>query len=279
MSHKSKRYYKKKKKKYIEDTEVIELLNIQLLSLIIFVVSDVLFYKFAILSLQQAYEQNKESDFAYPYIIAMKAIYLALEASAINSKVDFIVYDKINKQKIQGNIEHSVEPERKIAIGSIYTILFFYFNLIAIIQIFNQQVVYNTMIDKKFIPLIKMQLIAYILRIIGDYFAIIATMEGIDLIKSKYDGREGKNMRNPDILALLSARIYLVERIILFYANYRAYLYTLESSNQTSNTRAVTRANLIRVMGNIIGVYGGIITLYGFEELYRRNSVLPVFGR
>lgn len=278
MSHKSKRYFKEKKKNYAEDMHIIELLNVQALALNIYLISDILYYIFGVIILGLTYEQDEQSNWSLPYLILMKATYLALAASIISSKIDFITYERVSKKKSEGIIDYSIDPERKIAISSLYTIILFYIDLIGIIKIYKQQVIYNKKIDKSFIPVLNIQLISFSLRIFADCLDLISTKESVDLIRSKYDGRDGENVKNPDIPAVIGARLYLIERIMLFYVNYRSYLHSVENSSR-STAWIFIEPPLTRVIANTIGVAGNMIALEGFIEFYKRNILLPVFGR
>lgn len=278
MSCKSKQYSKRKKKKYKEDMHIIELLNVQALAINIYLISDILYYIFGVMILELTYKQDEQSNWATPYLILMKATYLALAASMISSKIDFLAYDRVSKKKSKGIIDYSIEPERKIAISSLYIIILFYIDLIGIIKIYKQQITYNKKLDRSFIPILNIQVISFKMRIFADCMSLIATRESVDLIKSKYDGRKSENLKNPDIPDVIAAILYLIERIMLCYVNYMGYLYAVKSSSG-SNAWSIIEPSVIRVLANTVGVAGNMLALDAFIEAYHRNIILPVFGR
>lgn len=65
---------------------------------------------------------------------------------------------------------------------------------------------------------------------------------------------------------------------MLFYVNYRSYLHSVENSSR-STAWIFIEPPLTRVIANTIGVAGNMIALEGFIEFYKRNILLPVFGR
>lgn len=278
MSCRSKQYSKRKKKKYKEDMHIIELLNAQALAINIYLISDILYYIFGVMILELTYKQDEHSNWATPYLILMKATYLALAASMISSKIDFLAYDRVSKKKSKGIIDYSIEPERKIALSSLYVIILFYIDLIGIIKIYKQQITYNKKLDRSFIPILNIQVISFKMRIFADCMSLIATRESVDLIKSKYDGRKSENLRNPDIPDVIAAILYLIERIMLCYVNYMRYLYAVKNSSG-SNAWSIIEPLVIRVLANTVGVAGNMLALDAFIEAYHRNIILPVFGR
>lgn len=340
MSHKCKRKRNDKKNKGFiseDDRNTIALLNIQVKAVIIYLISDVFFYNFAVSLLQSAYygnsqgsdnesnnkcnndendnglddddsnkfnnsndngddnnedanECNNNADNGlnngdnYTFnanISLVKATSLALAASIIISNVTFIAYERLNDKYVKGMLDYSNEPEKEISIASIYTILMFWVDLIGAIGLYKRVTICNIQTSPHWVRLLVIQLQAYRIRFVADYMLLNASLESIELIKSKYSEID-LNIENPDAVVVIASILYVIQRVMLFYVNYQVYLYIRNTCREIINPFCLEFylvPNKLPVLGSIFGLTANVISLIAFIQIYKRNVFRPVFGR
>lgn len=281
MSHHraKKRSKSKKRREYFEDMGIIELLRVQLLAISIFFISDMFFYTFGQLFLLAAYRQDGDISIDQVDEFLIAGCYYALIASIISSKANFIALNRKNDRISRNNQSYSLEAERIIANSSLFSVGLFYYDLLGVIEIYERQKFYrNNIVPAELIQILTIQLIAYNMRICADCLAYRYNVESINLINRKYEREDVNGIPNPDRIAIASSKIYLFGRGLLLYVNYKIYLYSIRLEFQYDDPNYI-RPNILRVFSNIIGLIGNIMALIGFNKLYSRNIVLPVFGR
>lgn len=279
MRHKYKKHHKAEKKKISEkDQKILYLLNIQLQAIMIYLTADVFFYNFALILLESACG-NKSDNKPNENIFLINGCALALIASIVISHVSFTAYENIHFRDLNGEIDYSTNPEKGIAISSLYIILLFFISLIGAIELYKRVNVCTIKVTPQWIMILNIQLQAYKIRFLADYLFLIATLESIDLIKSKYDNnKNNSNIQNPDIPALIGACLYLVERIMLLYVSYQVYSHLVNECGDVIDSKYV-EPNKLAILANIMGVIANSISLQSFIEIYKRNIDRPIFGR
>ena len=279
MRHKYKKHHKAEKKKISEkDQKILYLLNIQLQAIMIYLTADVFFYNFALILLESACG-NKSDNKPNENIFLINGCALALIASIVISHVSFTAYENIHFRDLNGEIDYSTNPEKGIAISSLYIILLFFISLIGAIELYKRVNVCTIKVTPQWIMILNIQLQAYKIRFLADYLFLIATLESIDLIKSKYDNnKNNSNIQNPDIPALIGACLYLVERIMLLYVSYQVYSHLVNQCGDVIDSKYV-EPNKLAILANIMGVIANSISLQSFIEIYKRNIDRPIFGR
>ena len=279
MGHKYKKYNKAEKKNISEkDQKILYLLNIQLQAIMIYLTADVFFYNFALILLESACG-NKSDNKPNENIFLINGCALALIASIVISHVSFTAYENIHFRDLNGEIDYSTNPEKGIAISSLYIILLFFISLIGAIELYKRVNVCTIKVTPQWIMILNIQLQAYKIRFLADYLFLIATLESIDLIKSKYDNnKNNSNIQNPDIPALIGACLYLVERILLLYVSYQVYSHLVNECGDVIDSKYV-EPNKLAILANIMGVIANSISLQSFIEIYKRNIDRPIFGR
>ena len=279
MGHKYKKYNKAEKKNISEkDQKILYLLNIQLQAIMIYLTADVFFYNFALILLESACG-NKSDNKPNENIFLINGCALALIASIVISHVSFTAYENIHFRDLNGEIDYSNKKEKGIAISSLYIILLFFISLIGAIELYKRVNVCTIKVTPQWIMILNIQLQAYKIRFLADYLFLIATLESIDLIKSKYDNnKNNSNIQNPDIPALIGACLYLVERIMLLYVSYQVYSHLVNQCGDVIDSKYV-EPNKLAILANIMGVIANSISLQSFIEIYKRNIDRPIFGR
>lgn len=276
MGHK----YNKAEKKNIseKDQKILYLLNIQLQAIMIYLTADVFFCNFALILLESACG-NKSDHKPNENVFLVNGCVLALIASILISHVSFTAYENIHFRDLNGEIDYSTNPEKGIAISSLYIILLFFISLICAIELYKRVNVCTIKVTPQWIMILNIQLQAYKIRFLADYLFLIATLESIDLIKSKYDNnKNNSNIQNPDIPALIGACLYLVERIMLLYVSYQVYSHLVNQCGDVIDSKYV-EPNKLAILANIMGVIANSISLQSFIEIYKRNIDRPIFGR
>ena len=279
MGHNYKKYNKAEKKNISEkDQKILYLLNIQLQAIMIYLTADVFFYNFALILLESACG-NKSDYKPNENVFLVNGCVLALIASILISHVSFTAYENIHFRDLNGEIDYSTNPEKGIAISSLYIILLFFISLIGAIELYKRVNVCTIKVTPQWIMILNIQLQAYKIRFLADYLFLIATLESIDLIKSKYDNnKNNSNIQNPDIPALIGACLYLVERIMLLYVSYQVYSHLVNQCGDVIDSKYL-EPNKLAILANIIGIIANSISLQAFIEIYKRNIDRPIFGR
>lgn len=265
-----------------DDVMVIELLYEQINSLIIYMISNTFFYIYGQYAVYQiiASETFREKLFLESSVNFIKANFLAVYASLVGVQVNIKRYRQLCRKKVYGKINYSLEPEREITISAIMLFFLFLFQFIGGIGIYRRNVLSLHNNKMELIRLYSIELKAFQIRYLADYFLLESTIMSIQLIKNKYDEKNDflDKIDNPDIPAIIAGQLYVIQRSLLLYANYGIYRIFFEQYNKGMN-EFILQPNVIIIIGNIIGVLGNGLTLNGFIELYKRNINLPVFGR
>lgn len=283
MSRKSKRLSNNKQHDMSDhDKKVIELLNIQAQAIKIYLIADGFFYEFAAGVIDSAeYEYSGgESDGYNGNILLAEGTYLSLLASLVISNVSFIAYDELMNRSRKGLVDYSTAADEEILAASKYTVLLYYVNSVGAAAQYYRGDICDAEVDEGWIEILKIQLTSYIIRMAADYLTLSETLEGIELVKSKYSNTkiDSSNIQDPDEVAIVSAILYLIQRVMLFFVSIKVYEYITDDCGQKVDADYFT-ANEIPIVGSIIGIIADIFALDGFIKIYRRNVDRPVFGR
>lgn len=264
------------------DKKVIELLNIQSQAIKIYLIADIFFFDFAAGQIEAAYDEQSgiETDTDFSNILLVEGTYLSLLASIIISNVSFIAYDELlNNNK--GIIDDFAAADQKIITASVYTELLFYTNSVGAAALYYRDNLCSAKVDDGWIELLKIQLTSYIIRFAADYLTLSETLEGIELVESKYNDEkiDYSNIQNPDEIAIISAILYLIQRVMLFYVSIKVYDYMTDDCSEIADAADYLTGNRIPILGSLFGIVADILALDGFIEIYGINIDRPVFGR
>ena len=126
------------------------------------------------------------------------------------------------------------------------------------------------------LELLNTQKTAQIMFIYSDILSYISTLEGIELIYSKYNNNE-QAMFNPDIPALQSAYLALFGKVIITEVGFTRYNHQLEKFiNGQINYSLEPNVNIN--IGNSLGLISYLYLLSGAQGIYQRDLSQPVFG-
>lgn len=122
---------------------------------------------------------------------------------------------------------------------------------------------------------IKIGVIAYILL-------FISSMEGVNLIYSKYDTESATEEKNnaraqPDFIALQATYIFLIERLIFIYVALTRYD-IVYSKSLVGEFLYSLEPNIFINTANILSLIADLYFILGAEGIYARDNVQPVFG-
>lgn len=256
------------------DKYELSLLNLQLRVVLIYMISDIFLFKGTIESINLSC--NKEETHINPFILLDQGQILALIGSVLISYVDFSRYNQLSKR--QDKKKKSIEPEYLIRQASIFSIVLYTLNIIAVTEQYKASLIIDFLkCDKNDINILYLQADAFIVRFFGDYFWLRATLKSIHLIRSKYD-KGIKKIYNPDIDAVIAAELYVIQRGVLYDISYYILLKLINEGTDI-NKELLLPAQSILVIANIFGVIANITTLVAFIKIYNRNANEPVFGR
>ena len=263
-----------------DDFRTLELLHEQIVSLMIFFISDCFFYRYGNYIIYEILsgDKNEEELFFYTSINFIKANVFAVIAAAAGLQINIIRFKEQLRKKYEGKIHYSLNPERKNIFSSTLLLLLFLFQLAGSIGLYKRNVIHTDGNTEEWLRLYGIEIRAFEIRYIADYLLLQSTMMSIELIKSKYDERKDmvhNESDNPDIPAIIAGQLYVIQRSMLLYTNYNIY----REIRSKYNSEVILQPNIQLVIGNILGVAGTLITLNAFYDIYSRNLGQPTFGR
>ena len=268
------------KERYFElsedDLRELSLLNNALISIYLFVISDIIFYDSTINAIGNIVNKN-DNQRIIAEVEAIESGYLELISKLILINVDISRYNHLYKKFINGKKEDLLKPEIDITIGDGFQILTYFFIVIGFVGTYKVSKIKNIFIDNsKELSLLLSQLDGINIRFYADYLAYISILESMQLVYNKY--QKEKNIRvNPDIPAIQSAICYFLSRLILANVAFTRYDELYKKYGKTQY-RDLLQPNLSINVGNVFGIIGCIYILLGFIERYERNINGPVFG-
>lgn len=268
------------KERYFElsedDLRELSLLNNALISIYLFVISDIIFYDSTINAIGNIVNKN-DNQRIIAEVEAIESGYLELISKLILINVDISRYNHLYKKFINGKKEDLLKPEIDITIGDGFQILTYFFIVIGFVGTYKVNKIKNISIDdSKELSLLLSQLDGINIRFYSDYLAYISILESMQLVYNKY--QKDKNIRvNPDIPAIQSAICYFLSRLILANVAFTRYDELYKKYGKTQY-RDLLQPNLSINVGNVFGIIGCIYILLGFIERYERNINGPVFG-
>ena len=268
------------KERYFElsedDLRELSLLNNALISIYLFVISDIIFYDSTINAIGNIVNKN-DNQRIIAEVEAIESGYLELISKLILINVDISRYNHLYKKFINGKKEDLLKPEIDITIGDGFQILTYFFIVIGFVGTYKVNKIKNISIDdSKELSLLLSQLDGINIRFYADYLAYISLLESMQLVYNKY--QKDKNIRvNPDIPAIQSAICYFLSRLILANVAFTRYDELYKKYGKTQY-RDLLQPNLSINVGNVFGIIGCIYILLGFIERYERNINGPVFG-
>lgn len=268
------------KERYFElsedDLRELSLLNNALISIYLFVISDIIFYDSTINAIGNIVNKN-DNQRIIAEVEAIESGYLELISKLILINVDISRYNHLYKKFINGKKEDLLKPEIDITIGDGFQILTYFFIVIGFVGTYKVNKIKNISIDdSKELSLLLSQLDGINIRFYADYLAYISILESMQLVYNKY--QKEKNIRvNPDIPAIQSAICYFLSRLILANVAFTRYDELYKKYGKTQY-RDLLQPNLSINVGNVFGIIGCIYILLGFIERYERNINGPVFG-
>lgn len=259
-----------------DDLRELSLLNSALISIYLFIMSDIIFYDSTINAIENIVNKN-DNQRIIAEVEAIESGYLELISKLILINVDISRYNHLYKKFINGKKEDLLKPELDITIGDGFQVLTYFFIVIGFVGTYEVNKIKNISIDdSKELSLLLSQLDAINIRFYADYLAYISILESIQLVYNKY--QKDKNIKvNPDIPAIQSTICYFLSRIILANVAFTRYDELYKKYGKTQY-RDLLQPNVAINVGNIFGVIGCIYILLGLMERYERNINGPVFG-
>ncbi|WP_133014748.1 hypothetical protein [Clostridium cuniculi] len=268
------------KERYFElsedDLRELSLLNSALISIYLFIMSDIIFYDSTINAIENIVNK-KDNQRIIAEVEAIESGYLELISKLILINVDISRYNHLYKKFINGKKEDLLKPELDITIGDGFQVLTYFFIVIGFVGTYKVNKIKNISIDaSKELVLLLSQLDAINIRFYADYLAYISILESIQLVCNKY--QKDKNIKvNPDIPAIQSAICYFLSRVILANVAFTRYDELYKKYGKTQY-RDLLQPNVAINVGNVFGVIGCIYILLGLMERYERNINGPIFG-
>ena len=130
--------------------------------------------------------------------------------------------------------------------------------------------------DIESLELLNIQKIAQIMFIYSDILAYISTLEGIQLIYSKYNSNS-ENMFNPDIPAVQSAYIAILAKSIITQIGFTRFSHIYEKYINGEIDYSIN-PNININIGNVLGLISYSYLLVGVKGIYERDLSQPIFG-
>lgn len=130
--------------------------------------------------------------------------------------------------------------------------------------------------DIRSLKLLDEQLRAQTMFIYSDFLSYLSTIEGIQLIYSKYDSSIS-NIYNPDITALQSLYAAIVARLMIANVAFTKYDILIDKFNNGEINFSL-QPNVDINIANILSIMGYMYALRGTQGIYDRDITQPVFG-
>lgn len=130
--------------------------------------------------------------------------------------------------------------------------------------------------DIRSLKLLDEQLRAQTMFIYSDFLSYLSTIEGIQLIYSKYDSSIS-NIYNPDITALQSLYAAIVARLMIANVAFTKYDILIDKFNNGEINFSL-QPNVDINIANILSIMGYMYALRGAQGIYDRDITQPVFG-
>ncbi|SFC13465.1 hypothetical protein [Clostridium uliginosum] len=132
--------------------------------------------------------------------------------------------------------------------------------------------------DIEKLRLLDIQRRAQIISIYASILSYMSTIEGIELIYSKYtNNSNSNNVPNPDIPALQSVYLGLITRSIFTEIGVNKYNMLYEKYINGKITYSL-KPNIDINIGNMLGIISSYYTLRGTKGIYDRDINQPIFG-
>ena len=168
------------KERYFElsedDLRELSLLNNALISIYLFIISDIIFYDSTINAIENIVKKN-DNQKIIAEVEAIESGYLELISKLILINVDISRYNHLYKKFINGKKEDLLKPELDITIGDGFQILTYFFIVIGFIGTYKVNKIKNISIDdSKELSLLLSQLDGINIRFYADYLAYISIL-------------------------------------------------------------------------------------------------------
>lgn len=272
-SLKNKRERSKYKNMSDRDKQELELLNLQIKSILIYMVSDLFLFLFSIEAVRISC--NKGEEGANPLILQQQGESLALIASIINYYINSTRYSSLINSNAN---KESIELEGVLTEAGVLIVIVYALSVIVSIKRYDASLIIDIFkYNKNNIYILFWEGICFLIRFYGDYFLLSSTLKSIDLIRSKYD-KSIKNIYNPDIDAVIAAEFYVLQRGVLYDINYSLLLDLMNNGSDIEKKLLIPIQQVV-VFTNIMAVTANISVLSAFMKIYNKNIDKPIFGR
>ena len=272
-SLKNKRERSKYKNMSDRDKQELELLNLQIKSILIYMVSDLFLFLFSIEAVRISC--NKGEEGANPLILQQQGESLALIASIINYYINSTRYSSLINSNAN---EESIELEGVLTEAGVLIVIVYALSVIVSIKRYDASLIIDLFkYDKNNIYRLFWEGICFLIRFYGDYFLLSSTLKSIDLIRSKYDSSI-KNIYNPDIDAVIAAEFYVLQRGVLYDINC-SLLQDLINNGSDIEKKLLIPIQQVVIFTNIMAVIANTSVLSAFTQIYNKNVDEPIFGR
>ena len=272
-SLKNKRERSKYKNMSDRDKQELELLNLQIKSILIYMVSDLFLFLFSIEAVRISC--NKGEEGANPLILQQQGESLALIASIINYYINSTRYSSLINSNAN---KESIELEGVLTEAAVLIVIVYTLSVIVSIKRYDASLIIDLFkYDKNNIYRLFWEGICFLIRFYGDYFLLSSTLKSIDLIRSKYDSSI-KNIYNPDIDAVIAAEFYVLQRGVLYDINC-SLLQDLINNGSDIEKKLLIPIQQVVIFTNIMAVIANTSVLSAFTQIYNKNVDEPIFGR
>ena len=272
-SLKNKRERSKYKDMSDRDKQELELLNLQIKSILIYMVSDLFLFLFSIEAVRISC--NKGEEGANPLILQQQGEALALIASIINYYINSTRYSSLINSNAN---KESIELEGVLTEAGVLIVIVYALSVIVSIKRYDASLIIDIFkYNKNNIYRLFWEGICFLIRFYGDYFLLSSTLKSIDLIRSKYD-KSIKNIYNPDIDAVIAAEFYVLQRGVLYDINC-SLLQDLINNGSDIEKKLLIPIQQVVIFTNIMAVIANTSVLSAFTQIYNKNIDEPIFGR
>lgn len=135
--------------------------------------------------------------------------------------------------------------------------------------------------DKEDLELLNIQAKTQIFMIYAYVLEYISTLQGIEVIKLKYDkSNSNEKEPNPDITALTAAKLEIFCESVLAQISAIQYerFYEHYGNLQENEINSARFATYEIFLGNVVGIVSYLLNYWGIKSIYNIEHDTPIYG-
>ena len=273
--HNKNRIKQRKFKDLSEDDKFkLSLLYKQVKIIIIYMISDFILAAGVIQRIKISC--NKDAVGINPFLITRQGQIFSLIASVLIYDIDLQRYNELVKK--EDELDFSINPEFMISKAAYITIIDKILDLVGTTNLYEASLIIDIFeCSKEELESLLIQEFAFVLRFLGDYFIMKATLKNIDLIQLQYEDDRDKPS-NPKVDSVIGGGLIFLHRGILLDVN-NTEVDALFNESSDLEKELLLNPKVTIGLANRLGIISNAIVYKAFVEIYNRPETDPIIGR